>query len=71
MTQDKLVQKYRNKINTIINKLTKVKLENGIYENFGQAELRAFEDSLNKEYNLQYSNFAMLMNEINGKIDNF
>lgn len=69
--QDKLVKKYRRKINSIISKLTKVKLKKGIYENFGQNELRAFEDLLNKDYDLSYFNNSMLINELNNKIDNF
>jgi len=71
MSQDKLIKKYRNKINTIINKLNKVKIKNGICENFGQSELRSFEDLIRADDALSYQNFAMLYSELNNRIDNF
>lgn len=51
MNFDKLIEKEKKKL------IAKAK-RNGLYENFGQTEVRKLRDKLNKEYHNEYSSEA-------------
>ena len=53
-------RKYFNKANAIIRKMKKIAVDKGIYENFGEKELRKFNALINQDDELDYAERAEL-----------
>jgi len=51
---------YYNKANAIIRRMKKIAIDKGIYENFGEKELRKFNALINQDDNLTYAERAEL-----------
>ena len=60
--------KYAIKIDKIIEHLREVLQSKGNYENFGQLELRRFNEKINKDYSLNYAERASLSSLLSERI---